>query len=64
VTEAEKQDVITTDEAMEILGLSRSTVTRLIKDGELKARRLTPRRNSPYRIYRSSIEDFLRRRQV
>ena len=52
------------DEAAEILGVSKSTITRLIQRGDLVAYKLTPRKNSPLRIYRDSIDTLLKTRQV
>ena len=55
---------ITTARAAEILGVSRSTVTRLVQHGQLQAHKLTTAPNSPYRITRSSLERLLEQRQV
>ena len=63
-TEQRVGETVTTTEAMEILGVSRPTITRLIQQGELKAHRLTPASTSPFRIYVSSIEAVMRRREV
>ncbi len=61
--EREGGETVSTTEAMDILGVSRPTITRLIRRGELKAHRLTPAPTSPFRIYVSSIEAVRRRRQ-
>lgn len=46
-----------------MLGVSRMTITRLFKRGDLQGYKLTLSKNSPYRIYVDSIEDLLERRQ-
>ena len=56
-------EIVDTTEAAQILGVSRSTVTRLAKDGKLEAYKLTPAPNSPYRITRASIQSLLEQRQ-
>jgi excisionase family DNA binding protein len=48
---------------MDLLGVSRSTVIRLIQRGELMAYKLTPGQTSPLRIYKDSVEALLERRE-
>jgi len=59
----EKKEVVDTATAARMLGVSIMTITRLIREGELCAYKLTLAQNSPYRIHIDSIEDFLERRQ-
>lgn len=54
---------VSTREAMKMLGVSKSTVARLIRIGELEAYKLTPGVTSDYRIYVDSIEKLLERRK-
>jgi excisionase family DNA binding protein len=55
--------VVTTTKAMELLGVSRSTISRLVKDGKLSGYRLTTNPRSELRIYLDSIEEFWAQRQ-
>lgn len=64
MNEAVTREAVTTTEAMKILGISRATVTRMIRRGDLAAYRLTLQKHSPLRIYRDSIETVIARRQV
>ena len=59
----EQRLAVSTQEAVSILGVSKATVARLVRDGELEAYKLTPGITSPYRIYRDSIDAFVQRRQ-
>jgi excisionase family DNA binding protein len=63
VSERERSAVPTT-EAMKMLGVSRSTIRRLLQQGELHGYRLTPSKHSDYRIYVDSIEELKERRQL
>jgi excisionase family DNA binding protein len=58
------REVVTTTEAMAMLGVSRSTVTRLVQRGELEAYKLTTAKHSDLRIFLDSIHDLLRRRKI
>jgi excisionase family DNA binding protein len=57
------RETVTASEAMEILGVSRTTISRLVKRGDLEAYKLTPARNSPLRIYKDSVEELLEERK-
>jgi excisionase family DNA binding protein len=57
------EETVTTQEAMKILGVSKATVSRLVKRGELAAYKLTPAENSPLRIYKDSLDELLEKRQ-
>lgn len=60
----EPESTATTAQAADLLGVSRSTVTRLVQDGKLKAYKLNPSAvNSPLRIYRTSVDRLLQQRQ-
>lgn len=50
--------VSTTTEAAEELGVSRVTIMRLLTRGLLTGYKLTPKRNSPYRITNASIKRY------
>ena len=54
---------LTTIQVMDLLGVSRSTVVRLVQRGELKAYKLTLGQTSPLRIYKDSVEELLDSRQ-
>jgi excisionase family DNA binding protein len=60
----EERKVVTTTEAMKLLGLSRATVSRLLKRGDLEGYKLTPAKHSDLRIYVDSIEELKERRKV
>jgi predicted DNA-binding transcriptional regulator AlpA len=55
------QDELTTTETMNILRVSRATVTELVKRGHFPgARKMDPTRiNSPLRIPRAEVEKFI-----
>jgi excisionase family DNA binding protein len=55
--------IITTVEAAGMLGVSRATVSRMIRRGEIEGYKLTGAQNSPYRVYRQSILEFLTKRE-
>ena len=58
-------ETITVTEAMAIFHVARSTITRWIKRGDLKAYKLNPTRpNSHFRIYRDSVDRLLAQRQT
>jgi excisionase family DNA binding protein len=59
----DQQDIVTLAEAARLLGVSKSTASRLYKAGHLRGYKLTPKRNSPLRIYRTSVDELLKRRQ-
>lgn len=50
---------VSSHEAAQQLGVSVTTVTRLIKQGFLTAYKLTNGKTSPLRIYQSSIDRYL-----
>ncbi|MBU0705478.1 MAG: helix-turn-helix domain-containing protein [Chloroflexi bacterium] len=54
---------LTTTQVMDLLGVSRSTVVRLVQRGELKAYKLTLGQTSPLRIYKDSVDELLDSRQ-
>ena len=51
-------------EACKRLGVSRETFRKLIKTGELKAHKVGPGRNSPYRISEDEIAAYITRQTV
>lgn len=53
------RETVTAGEAIKMLGISRMTLTRMIKRGELEAYKLTLAKNSPYRIYLDSVQTLL-----
>jgi len=58
-----KRETLTTSEVMELLDVSRPTVTRLLASGVLEGYKINPHvRNSHLRIYRDSVEQFLEER--
>lgn len=59
----ESRQVATTSETMDLLGVSRATISNLIRRGDLEAYKLTPALNSSYRIYVDSIQSLLKRRE-
>jgi excisionase family DNA binding protein len=56
-------NTISTAEAAALLGVSRTTVTRLVNSGQLKGYKKTPARNSPMRVYRDSVLEFITEKQ-
>lgn len=56
--------VLSTNQVMELLGVSRTVVTRLLQQGELDGYMLTTAKNSPFRIYKDTVDDLLRHRQT
>ena len=58
-----QREAVSSREAMKMLGVSRSTVARLVRTGQLEAYKKTPGVTSDYRIYLDSIEKLLERRQ-
>jgi excisionase family DNA binding protein len=59
-----EREAVTTTQAMQMLGVSRATVTRLARRGQLEGYRLTLSPQSELRIYVDSIEEFKRLRQL
>lgn len=55
---------LSTVEAAKRLGCHRSTVTRMVQDGSLRAHRLTLARQSPLRISAASVDELLAQRIV
>ncbi len=55
----DQNNTVSTSEAAQILGVSPTTVTRLVKRGLLIGWKLTPKRNSPLRITRASIDKYI-----
>ena len=61
----DQQLIVTTAQAAELLGVSKSTVTRFLRDGILKGYKLHPAStNSPFRIYRTSVDRLIQQRQT
>lgn len=52
---------LTAAQARSRIGVSRETLRKLIKDGELKAHKLGDARNSHYRIDEKDVDDYLAR---
>jgi excisionase family DNA binding protein len=59
----DNRPIVTTEEAITLLGVSKATVIRMIQRGELQAYKLTLGQTSPYRIYKDSIDSVIERRQ-
>lgn len=53
--------MLTAAEARERLGVSRETLRKLIKSGDLKASKTGGSRNSHYRLTEEDIADYLER---
>jgi excisionase family DNA binding protein len=51
-----KQELLTTNEAIEILRITRPTLLKLIKDGKLKATKI----GHNYRILKEDLDSFIR----
>jgi excisionase family DNA binding protein len=51
-----KQELLTTNEAIEILKITRPTLLKLIKDGKLKATKI----GHNYRILSDDLDKFIR----
>jgi excisionase family DNA binding protein len=54
--------VLTGPQACERLGVSRSTLLRLIKTGEIRAMKTADAKQSRWRIPEEAIDDYIRRR--
>jgi len=60
----EERETVTAKEAGALLDVSATTITRMVKAGELQGYKLRPhRRNSPLRIYLDSVHEILKTRQ-
>ena len=60
-----ERETVTTKEAGELLDVSATTISRMVKAGDLAGYKLNPgRRNSPLRILLSSVHAILEARQV
>lgn len=55
---------LTAREARARLGISRDTLTKLIKGGELKASKIGNGRTSPYRIADGDLQEYLDRQAL
>jgi putative molybdopterin biosynthesis protein len=51
----QQEEILTTKEVMEYLKVTRPTVFKLIKTGQLKAAKV----GRDYRIYKSDVDNFL-----
>ncbi|HZQ11009.1 MAG TPA: helix-turn-helix domain-containing protein [Anaerolineae bacterium] len=58
------RDWVTVDEAAEVVGARRETVIRMIRRGELRAFKQTLGLTAPYRIYKDSLDEFLKKRET
>lgn len=56
------QEVMTVSEVMQELNLSRAMIIRYIRQGFLQGYQRAPIKKSEWRVYRSSVEEFKRRR--
>jgi len=54
--------IISIKTACEVLDVSRMTINRYIKNGDLEAKKLGKKKNSPVRIVKLSIVEFLNRK--
>lgn len=52
---------LTAMEARTRLGVSRATFEKLVRSGELKASKLGPFRNSPYRVKETDLDKYMDR---
>ena len=60
----EERAVVTAKEAAELLGVSHTTISRMVRAGDLAGYKLNPgRRNSPLRIVLSSVQVILETRR-
>jgi excisionase family DNA binding protein len=55
---------LTSGDVQARLGISRETVEKLIRSGDLRAVKIGPHRNSPYRIAESDLQEYLDRQAV
>lgn len=58
-----QRPTINATEAARQLGVSKSTITRLVQRGDLQAYKLTLGTTSPLRIYQDSVNLLLEKRQ-
>ncbi len=63
-TSSASEQIISAAKAAQLLDVHPSTISRMVKNGDLTGYKITPsRRNSPLRIYRNSVDELLRRRR-
>lgn len=55
----DERETMNSSEVVELLGVSRMTVWRMLRDGHLEGRRLTPYSQSRWLVYRDSVEKLL-----
>ena len=55
-----ERETMTTAQVVQVLGVSRMTVWRLLEKGDLKGRRMTSFANSRWLVYTDSVENYLR----
>jgi excisionase family DNA binding protein len=54
-------DILTTTEVAQQIGVARQTVDRWIREGKLRARRIHAGKRAVYRIRRGDMYDFVRK---
>jgi len=59
-----EEDLVTTTEACEILGLKKNSVILAIKRGHLRARRKSLMTSATWLIYRDSLDEYLQQREA
>ena len=57
-----QRETMSAAQAVKLLGVSRMTVWRLLRDGHLEGCRLTPYANSRWMVYADSVEKYLQER--
>lgn len=57
-------ETVSVDEAAAEIGVVRETVIRMLRRGELRGYKKTFGLTAPYRVYKSSLTEFLRKRET
>jgi excisionase family DNA binding protein len=60
--EGERASMLTATQTCERLGVSRETLRKLIKSGELRAMKIGPERAAHWRISEEAVADYIKRR--
>lgn len=63
LAECGERETISATQAGSILGLSRATIWRLLRDGHLAGYQKTPYAGSPWVVYVDSVKEYLRKRE-
>lgn len=63
LAKVKQPDTISAEEAAGMIGVHKTTLIAYIRDGLIEAYKVSPKETSPYRVYRASVEKFIRETQ-